>query len=140
MIKYRVVLGGGHVEFISLTTAETWRDVNAPGATILTVDEAATIDKDGLIHAAWLLANSTGLAYADENARARYILWLIDPAAKPSVKTKIIEIQTAMDSIWQHYYTVKAMITAGIPTVFDMNQILPCPHTFIDVITDAQTP
>jgi hypothetical protein len=137
MIKYRVNLGDGYIEFADATAAETYRIDNGIADPVESIDEAPTFDPDKLIDEAWKAADALAWSYANGNARSRYLLWLIDPATTPSIRAKIIAIQQSMDYIWKHYYTVVGTIRAGYPAYFDPSGIPPCPYTFGQIANEA---
>lgn len=137
MIKYRVNLGDGYVEFADATVAETYRIANGIAASVESVDEPPTFDPDKMIDDAWKLADALAWQYANGNARARYLLWLIDSTTTASIRAKIIAVQMSMDHIWKQYYTVAGTIRAGYPAVFDPTVIPPCPYTFGQIAYEA---
>jgi len=61
----------------------------------------------------WAEADALALSLADQNSRARYIVWLIDPATPPEAKALIGQVQAAMDGLWMQYARAKAAILAG---------------------------
>ena len=66
-----------------------------------------------LIEALWSEADAMANEVADNNARGRYLAWLIDPETPEPAKVLIIKAQTAMDSIWKQYSVARAAIVAG---------------------------
>ena len=84
------------------------------------------------IDAAWNAADAHAKAI-DENARFRYLAWLIDPTSSPDRRAKIRANLEWADSIWQQYAIVKAACLSGSPSVYDPEAIGPPPHTFWEI-------
>lgn len=140
MIKYRLPLPTGYMEFATLAGAEAHRASAGIIAAAEEVFEAEPFDAEAQVADAWRSADALARQYADENARVRYLLWLIDPSTTASIRSKIIAVQMAMDAIWVHYYTVVGTLRAGYPATFDPTSIPPCPHTFGEIAYEAMNP
>lgn len=80
-----------------------------------------------LIDAQWRRADSIARISIDDNARARYLAWLID--GNDTQKAMIRAVQGWADTVWQSYAVTKAAILAGdiSATVPDPP---PCPYDF----------
>ena len=137
MIKYRVNFEDGYREFANATEAEDYRIENGIDAPVESINEPPPFDPDKMIDDAWKLADALAAQYANNNARARYLVWLIDPSTSATIKGKIFAVLASMDHIWKHYYTVVGTIRAGYPAVFNSALVPPCPHTFGEIATDA---
>jgi hypothetical protein len=80
-----------------------------------------------LIDAQWSRADALVRAALDDNARARYLAWLID--GNPTQKQMVRDVQAWADGIWQSYAVAKAAIEAGDATATVLDPPA-CPHDF----------
>lgn len=61
----------------------------------------------------WAEAHRLAQSIADQDARGRYLAWLIDPALPQSARDMIMQVQAAMDAVWTQYAVAKATVEAG---------------------------
>ena len=61
----------------------------------------------------WQSAHDIALSIADQDARGRYLAWLIDPDLPASARAMIMDVQAAMDAVWTQYAAAKAAVEAG---------------------------
>jgi hypothetical protein len=85
-----------------------------------------------LISRAWAATDAACRAGADENSRARYLAWLIDPATSAAKREKILAVQAWMDALWLAYAAYRANPVGDfvLPAVA-------CPWSFWDVAGTA---
>jgi hypothetical protein len=140
MIKYRVSIPSGYIEFGTQGAADAYRTTHGISDPAQEVVEIEPFDAPTLIARAWSAADALARSYADENSRARFLLWLIDADTPPAVKTMIRSVQVAMDGIWMQYYAVAGQIQQGVAAEFDPALVPPCPHTFIEIASAAMNP
>jgi hypothetical protein len=87
---------------------------------------------DARIKALWEHADKIAFEIADHNSRAKFIYWLFDPSTPQQTKDLIMQIQAAMDYIWQKYYQDKQiLLSGGQPTPFIIPSNIP---TFFEVV------
>ena len=96
---------------------------------ISTVEQPPAVDPTpARIAAAWSAADKIAREGVDENARARFTIWLIEPESSPAKKQAIRDCVAWMDQIWSRYAVVKAQIQAGQDAQFTFDT--PCPYNF----------
>jgi hypothetical protein len=122
-VAFRALVNGG---MESRATAAIDQAVDGPILLADFIDQAPA-----RIAAAWAAADALAVSTIDHNSRERFLAWLIDPATSSTKRQRIADVQAWMDSIWQHFYVVKAQITAGEDVQF--NFATPCPWTFWDI-------
>lgn len=72
---------------------------------------------------------------ADNEARARYLAYLADPACEPERRARIVAVQEWSDSVFAEYVRVKERIYAGDPSAaFDPRALPPCPYAWDEII------
>ena len=99
------------------------------------VAEPSPVSFEPAIADLWQQADALASSLADQNARARFLAWLIDPSTPQAAKGLIAQLQSAMDSIWEQYAAGKAAILAGTePAPIEAPSDLP---TFWDVAAAA---
>ena len=83
------------------------------------------------LSAAWQAADTAAREGIDDNARLRFVLWLIDPTSSAERRARIAACLAWADAIWADYATVKASILAGRDTRIATPS--PCPYTFWEI-------
>jgi hypothetical protein len=83
------------------------------------------IPVDQRITDAWSKADAIAKSGADDNSRARYLTWMIDPASSAERKARIAAVTAWMDAIWTAYAAFKANPVGEFTPPED-----PCPFTF----------
>jgi len=111
---------------------------NCPDTMTQSDMDAMAVDQAPLrIAALWQEADSLALSIADHNDRARYTLWLVDPATPQHARDMIGRVLVAMDLLWQQYFAAKAMIQAGQePAPFSVPKGLPTFAAIADAATE----
>jgi hypothetical protein len=102
--------------------------IEHPAEHTIEIIDTAPEEQAARIAVAWTAANAAAEAGADQNARARYLAWLIDPACPQARKDKILAVQAWMDAIWTSYAIYKASPVGDFVLPAD-----PCPHSFWDI-------
>lgn len=88
---------------------------------------AAPVSTAELIDAQWRKADSIARLAIDDNARARYLAWLID--GNDAQKAMVRAVQVWADTVWQSYAVVKAALLAGDASA-TIPDPPPCPYDF----------
>lgn len=80
---------------------------------------------DQLVAEAWAKADAIARAGADDNSRARYLMWMIDPSSSATRKARIAAVTAWIDGVWTAYAAFKAN-----PIGDFQPPSTPCPFTF----------
>jgi hypothetical protein len=84
----------------------------------------------------WCQADMIVNTAVDNNARARYLAWLIDPTTSTTKQQRIKQVLAWADSVWTAYRAAKTAVQAGDLSA-ELPELAPCPYTFWDI---ADTP
>lgn len=103
-------------------------------ACVVTLEDKVALKVDEL----WKAAHTYALKAVDTDARFKYLALLQDEATSLVAKTKIKEVYSWLDSIWQEYYTRKATIESGdLAASEDFSTMGNPPHSFWSIVFSA---